>query len=71
MEKILLDFEKLLATIKNPKNNILHFGIIPNMISLFERKYSDRYSIQNQLLVMYLHKVLQEQVKNFNLDAPN
>lgn len=65
MNEILLDFEKILATIKNPKNNILHFGKITKMIGFFHRKYSDKYTIQNQLLIMYLHKVLQEQVSNY------
>ena len=65
MNEILLDFEKILATIKNPKNNILHFSKITKMIDFFHRKYSDKYTIQNQLLIMYLHKVLQEQVSNY------
>lgn len=62
METILRDFDKLLATIKNPKNNIYHFDIIAKMISFFELKYAENYRIQNHLLVMYLRKELEQQI---------
>ena len=38
MNRILLDFEKLFATIKNDKNNFSHLDSINNMVNLFERK---------------------------------
>jgi hypothetical protein len=62
METILRDFDKLLATVKNPKNNIYHFDIIDKMISFFELKYAENYRIQNHLLVMYLRKELEQQI---------
>lgn len=68
MKEILLDFEKLLATIKNPKNNITHLGRIAKMISLYENKHRFKHRLQNQLLVFYLHKQLQKQVSKLSLD---
>lgn len=62
MERILLDFDKLIATIKNPKNNIYHYDIIAKMIGLFEKKYSECHKIQTHLLVMHLHRKLDSQI---------
>jgi hypothetical protein len=62
MERILLDFEKLIATIKNPKNNIYHFDTIAKMIGFYERKYAEHYQMQNHLLVMHLHRQLEIQI---------
>jgi len=60
MNPILLDFEKLFATIKNDKNNIQHLPYINNMIDNFENKYNDKYAISIHLLVLYLRKMYQE-----------
>tara|TARA_R110001632_G_scaffold11442_1_gene41247 strand:+ start:858 stop:1067 length:210 start_codon:yes stop_codon:yes gene_type:complete len=54
MNPILLDFEKLFATIKNPKNNIMHLDSIYKMIYIFEYKYKDAYEISTSLLVKFL-----------------
>jgi len=54
MNPILLDFEKLFATIKNDKNNISHLPTIKNMIDVFERKYKEDYEIATSLLVEYI-----------------
>jgi len=56
MNPILLDFEKLFATIKNDKNNLLHLPTIENFINLFERKYEETHSISTHLLVLFLRK---------------
>ncbi len=56
MNPILLDFEKLFATIKNDKNNVLHLQSIDNMINLFELKYKPNHSISTHLLVLFLRK---------------
>ena len=56
MNPILLDFEKLFATIKNDKNNLLHLPTIENFINLFERKYEENHSISTHLLVLFLRK---------------
>ena len=56
MNRILLDFEKLFATIKNDKNNLLHLPTIENFINLFERKYEETHSISTHLLVLFLRK---------------
>ncbi len=54
MNPILLDFEKLFATIKNDKNNKSHLPVIKNMIAVFERKYKCEYEISTSLLVEYI-----------------
>jgi hypothetical protein len=69
MNPILLDFEKLLATIKNRKNNIIHYQKIFKMIILFENKHKQGYDIQIRLLVTYLHNLLREQIKIYNCEA--
>jgi hypothetical protein len=56
MKPILLDFEKLFATIKNDKNNFFHLETIFNMINLFERKYKETHNISTKLMVMFLRK---------------
>jgi hypothetical protein len=56
MNPILLDFEKLFATIKNDKNNLLHLPTIENFINLFEQKYEETHSISTHLLVLFLRK---------------
>ena len=56
MNRILLDFEKLFATIKNDKNNLLHLPTIENFINLFERKYEETHSTSTHLLVLFLRK---------------
>ena len=56
MNPILLDFEKLFATIKNDKNNLFHLPTIENFINLFERKYEETHSISTHLLVLFLRK---------------
>ena len=71
MKEILLDFEKLLATIKNPKNNLIHLDKIYKMIIFYENKHRFKYRLQNHLLVFYLHKQLQEQVSKLSLDEPD
>tara|TARA_B100001248_G_scaffold261466_1_gene252756 strand:- start:272 stop:496 length:225 start_codon:yes stop_codon:yes gene_type:complete len=71
MNEILLDFEKLLATIKNPKNNIIHLDNIYKMIIFYENKHRFKYRLQNNLLVFYLHKQLQKQVSKLSLDEPD
>ena len=54
MHPILLDFEKLFATIKNPNNTFMHLKTIENMINVFERKYEEKYYLQTHLLVEYI-----------------
>lgn len=54
MESILIHFEKLLATIKNPKNNKNHFVPIRKMIFSFESRFADNYYMQTRLLVKFL-----------------
>ena len=56
MNRILLDFEKLFATIKNDKNNFSHLDCINNMVNLFERKYKQSYSVSTHILVLFLRK---------------
>jgi len=56
MNPILLDFEKLIATIKNDKNNFLHLHCINNMVNLFEQKYKQSHSVSTHLLVLFLRK---------------
>jgi len=66
MNPILLDFEKLFATIKNDKNNLSHLPSIWRMVRLFEKKYKDNYFISVKLLVEYLkhHYILLESKLN-------
>tara|TARA_R110002153_G_scaffold249674_1_gene406114 strand:- start:44 stop:253 length:210 start_codon:yes stop_codon:yes gene_type:complete len=54
MNPILLDFEKLFATIKNPKNNIMHLDSIYKMIDIFENKYKEGFEVSTSLLVKFL-----------------
>lgn len=56
MNRILLDFEKLFATIKNDKNNFSHLDSINNMVNLFERKYKQNHNVSTHLLVLFLRK---------------
>lgn len=56
MNPILLDFEKLFATIKNDKNNFSHLDCINNMVNLFERKYKQNHNVSTHLLVLFLRK---------------
>jgi hypothetical protein len=68
MNPILLDFEKLFATIKNPKNNFYHIEPIQKMIKIFERKYKDDFNISTSLLVRFLniqHKLLELKLYKF------
>jgi len=53
MNPILLDFEKLFATIKNGKNNKSHLPTIKKMIDVFEKKYKQNYEVSTSLLVEY------------------
>lgn len=64
MNPILLDFEKLFATIKNSKNNISHLSSIEKMIENFEDKYSYRHSISTSLLTEYLSSKFRELKKD-------
>ncbi len=68
MNPILLDFEKLFATIKNSKNNVSHLPIIWNMVQLFEKKYKQEYAISTKLLVEYIkhhYQLLESKLKPF------
>jgi|TARA_B110000259_G_scaffold179030_1_gene218057 hypothetical protein len=68
MNPILLDFEKLFATIKNPKNNFSHLQAIRKMIELFERKHKDDFEISTSLLVKFIniqYKVLELKLHQF------
>ena len=60
MEEIVLDFKKLFATIKNPKNNFLHFRSIGVMIDNFEKKYSETHEISTAIIVLILKRELVE-----------
>ena len=62
MESILIHFEKLLATIKNPKNNKKHFVFIRRMIRQFELRFVDDYYMQTHLLVKYLRLVANQEI---------
>lgn len=53
MNPILLDFEKLFATIEHPNNTFMHLDTIKNMINVFERKYKSDFSTSTKLLVDY------------------
>ena len=66
MNPILLDFEKLFATIKNDKNKLSHLPSIWKMVQLFEKKYKENYFISVKLLVEYLkhHYILLESKLN-------
>ena len=71
MNPILLDFEKLFATIKNDKNNVSHLPIIWNMVQLFERKYEEDYAISTKLLVEYIkhqYHLLESKLNPFGKD---
>jgi|TARA_B110000967_G_C18878211_1_gene559565 hypothetical protein len=68
MNPILLDFEKLFATIKNPKNNYNHLNAISKMIDVFEGKYRDNFEISTSLLVQFARvqfKLLEIKLYNF------
>jgi|TARA_B110000483_G_scaffold162565_1_gene192669 hypothetical protein len=68
MNPILLDFEKLFATIKNPKNNFSHLQAIHRMVQIFERKYKDNFEISTSLLVKFInlqYKVLELKLYKF------
>jgi len=56
MNQILLDFEKLFATIKNDKNNFNHLSTISNMIDVFEAKYKQNYSVATRVSILFLRK---------------
>lgn len=60
MDELLIHFEKLLATIKNPKNNKLHHNSIRKMILNYERIFSEKFHIHNKFLVVFLHNKLNE-----------
>ena len=60
MESILLDFEKLFATIINPKNETIHLKAISKTIDIFERKYFDIASVSTYFLVKFLRKKFRE-----------
>ena len=62
MKSILIHFEKLLATIKNPKNNKKHFVFILKMIRQFEQRFADNYYMQIHLLVKYLRLVAHREI---------
>tara|TARA_B110000902_G_C13760379_1_gene380354 strand:+ start:216 stop:425 length:210 start_codon:yes stop_codon:yes gene_type:complete len=69
MNQILLDFEKLFATIKNPKNNIMHLESIYKMIDIFEKKYKDNYEVSTSLLVKFVkiqYRLLE--LKTYNIE---
>lgn len=71
MNPILLDFEKLFATIKNPNNGFVHLRVIENMINVFERKYKDENYLQTHLLVKYIRfkfSLLKEQLNGGTQD---
>ena len=68
MNPILLDFEKLFATIKNDKNNLSHLPSIWRMVELFEKKYKEKYEIPTKLLVEYIkhhYKLLESKLHPF------
>jgi hypothetical protein len=68
MNPILLDFEKLFATIKNPKNNFSHLKAIHRMVQIFERKYKDDFEISTSLLIKFIniqYKVLELKLYKF------
>ena len=68
MNPILLDFEKLFATIKNPKNNFQHLKSIKKMVQIFERKYKDDFEISTSLLVKFInvqYKILELKLYKF------
>ena len=68
MNPILLDFEKLFATIKNPKNNFSHLQAIRRMVQIFERKYKDDFEISTSLLVKFIniqYKLLELKLYSF------
>ena len=67
MESILIHFEKLLATIKNPKNNKKHFVFIRRMIRQFELRFVDDYYMQTHLLVKYLRLVANQEINKLVL----
>jgi hypothetical protein len=60
MEEIILDFQKLLATIKNPKNNFEHFKVIGVLIDNFENKNLETNKISTYILVLILKRELIE-----------
>lgn len=66
MNPILLDFEKLFATIKNDKNNLSHLPSIWKMIQLFEKKYKKKYFVSSKLFVVYLKIQYRLLEKNLN-----
>ena len=60
MNTILLDFEKLLATIKNPKNNKNHLLLINKMVDNFDDRYAEKYFMQTRILIIYMKKLIAE-----------
>ena len=60
MNTILLDFEKLLATIKNPKNNKNHLLLINKMVDNFDERYAEKYFMQTRILIIYMKKLIAE-----------
>lgn len=71
MNPILLDFEKLFATIKNDKNNLSHLPTIWNLVLLFEKKYKQEYAISTKLLVEYIkhhYQLLESKLSEFGED---
>jgi len=71
MEEIRLDFKKLFATIKNPKNNFEHFKYIGVMIDNFEKKYFLKYEISTATLVLILKRELVETSILYNESTQN
>lgn len=60
MDSILLDFEKLFATIINPKNEKIHLKGISKTIDIFERKYFSIASVYTYFLVKFLRNKFRE-----------
>lgn len=66
MESILLDFEKLFATIINPKNQKIHLRAILKTIDVFEKKYKRTGFVSSYFLVKFLRKKFRELHKKLN-----
>jgi hypothetical protein len=62
MKDILIHFEKLLATIKNNKNNKNHLGLIRRMIHTFENRFVNGRYTQVVLLSTILHRQLDMEI---------
>jgi hypothetical protein len=71
MNQILLDFDKLFATINHVDNNFKHLNVIQNMINVFELKYKQDFGVSTQLLVKYARMQFDELKQRFNVPTEN